>query len=270
MNLKHRFLGYDEGRQTLGIYDTQDNTWGWVKSMANKPLARDLQKLDNNRALVGYNNGYFEINIHYGEILKVCDRWSGVTSCRRLENGHTLITGIDLDKPGISILTLDESDNIIKSVNREGEYVRLMRPTVNDTYLLGLDNHFLETDTNLLEIRRLTAKGFQHAWLANRDEYRHTLVSAGYGAFLALFDETGKMIKKIGAKGDVPEEVNPFFYASFEILPYGGFLVANWQGHGKHNGSKGKQLVEFDCDGNYVGSWSSPEKISSLQGILLI
>ncbi|MGL1890055.1 MAG: hypothetical protein OCD02_00440 [Spirochaetaceae bacterium] len=270
MELKYKFLGYDEGNQTLGTYDTTDTNWGWSFSLKDLPMGRDLQLVESNIVLVGFDRGYFEIDINSGKPTKIVDRWSNVTSARRLKNGNTLITGQDLIKKGINVITLDPNDEIINTVYRTGDYVRMMRPTDTGTYLLGSDDHFLEVDKDLKYNRTLQAPGFEHAWLAHRYSDGTTLLSAGYGAFMANFDYQGNLENTFGSKKDVPEIVSPFFYAAFEILPNGGVLVANWQGHGKDNGNKGRQLVEFDTNGKYVGSWSNSSRISSLQGILLL
>jgi len=68
----------------------------------------------------------------------------------------------------------------------------------------------------------------------------------------------------------MPEEVSPFFYATFQVLDDGRVMVANWQGHGAENGHKGRQLLEFGAGGKLLASWSDPHKISSLQGILIL
>lgn len=270
MELKYKFIGYDEGKQTLGAYDTADPNWGWTISIEHLPLGRDLQLLDNDIALVGFERGYFEINIINGEVTKIFDKWRNVTSVRRLKNGNTLITGQDLINKGINVITLDPKDKIIKIANRMGDYIRMMRPTNRSTYLLGSDDHFLEVDDELNEMCTFRTEGFEHAWLAHRYSNGSTLLSAGYGGFMAKFDSKGKLEKVFGSKSEVPSFVSPFFYAAFEILPEGGVLVANWQGHGIDNGHKGRQLVEFDKHGQYVGSWSNGSRISSLQGFILI
>lgn len=266
-----RFLGYDEGRQTLGLFQTGRPGEGWSLSLEALPLARDLQRVGEHRALVGFDRGYFEVDLVAGRPVKVVDRWKGVTSVRRGEDGTTLLTGIDLDGGGgITVLTLDASDAVIKTARREGSYVRLMRPTPQGTWLLGADDHFLETDQDLREVRRLAAPGFRHAWMAHRFADGSTLVSGGYGPFFALFGPAGNLLRTFGGVELVPAEVSPNFYASFEVLGDGGLLVANWQGHGPDNGAKGRQLVEFGADGVYRGSWSDPERISSLQGLLVL
>ena len=68
----------------------------------------------------------------------------------------------------------------------------------------------------------------------------------------------------------MPDEVSPFFYATFQVLDDGRVMVANWQGHGPENGHKGRQLLEFSAAGKLLNSWSDPHKISSLQGILIL
>jgi len=267
----HRFLGYDEGHQQLGLFDTGRPGGGWTLSLAELPLARDLQRTSAQRALVGFDRGYFEVDLTTGQPTKVVDRWTGVTSVRRQSDGTTLVTGIDLEGGrGITVLTLNGYDAVVRVARREGTYVRLLRTTPEGTWLLGADDHFLETDTDLKEIRRLAAPGFRHAWMAHRFDDGTTLVSGGYGPFLALFDREGTLTKTFGGRDRVPAEVSPNFYASFEILSDGGILVANWQGHGAANGAKGRQLVEFSPDGTLRGSWSDAERISSLQGILVL
>jgi len=87
---------------------------------------------------------------------------------------------------------------------------------------------------------------------------------------MAVFDGEGALVRRFGAAGEVPATVAPFFYATYGFLPNGQLLVANWQGHGPDNGHKGAQLLQFDTAGQLVDSWSAPQRISSLQGLLLL
>jgi hypothetical protein len=190
--------------------------------------------------------------------------------CRR-PDGSTLVTGYNLDgSGGINVLTLDRGLNLVHTARRDGDYVRLMRTTPQGSYLLCMNDHILEATPDLAELRRFAAPGFEHAWKAERRADGSTLVSAGYGAFMAVFDTAGQCVQRFGAAADVATEVAPFFYASFEQLPGGRLLVANWQGHGPDNGAKGCQLLEFDSQGRLLDSWSAPRHISSLQGILIV
>jgi hypothetical protein len=65
---RRRFLGYDEGKQTLGLYDTSASEPAWLLGLAGLPLARDLQKLDSDKVLVGFNRGFFEVHQSLGTI----------------------------------------------------------------------------------------------------------------------------------------------------------------------------------------------------------
>jgi hypothetical protein len=268
-NISCRLLAIDEGRQLLSLIDTATSTFHWMLDLADYPLARDLQRLDRERVLVGFDRGYFELEIETGKVLAVCDRWTDVTAVHRRADGSTLVTGWDLDESeGVNVLTLDRDQRVADIARRDGDYVRLMRVTPAGTYLLCTNDHILETTPDLATVRRFAAPGFEHAWMAERLPDGTTLVSAGYGAFMAVFDTDGNLMKRFGRAGQVPAEVAPFFYATFQRLANGHLLVANWQGHGPDNGAKGRQLLEFDRNHDLVGAWSALERISSLQGIL--
>jgi hypothetical protein len=271
VTLALRFLAIDEGRQRLHLIDTRDGAAGWQRDLDQYPLARDLQRIGADRALVGFERGFVEIDVDSGDIVRVCDRWSGVTAARRLDDGRTLITGMNLDggESGIDVLTLDADLRVIATARREGDYVRLMRPA-GDGYLLCTNDHILETDAALRPRRRLAAPGFEHAWMAERLADGSTLVAAGYGAFMARFDAEGHLVCTFGGRDAVPAEVAPLFYATFQVLADGRIAVANWQGHGPDNGHKGRQLLVFDADGTLVDTWSDPVRISSLQGLLVL
>ena len=266
-----RLLAIDEGRQQLSFVDTATDTFHWTLDLSPYPLARDLQRLDDRRVLVGFDRGFFELDIESGRVLTACARWTDVTAVHRRPGGHTLVTGWNLDGTGgVNVLTLDREWNVVASARRDGDYVRLMRPTRDGTYLLCTNDHILETAPDLTERRRFAVPEFEHAWKAERNEDGATLVSAGYGAVMVLFDDAGNVQQRFGAAADLPAEVAPFFYASFQQLDDGRLLVANWQGHGPDNGHKGRQLLEFDAQRRLVATWSAPQRISSLQGILVV
>ena len=272
--MDHEFIAIDEGKQNLLRVNTSGSI-RWIVDLTDYPTARALQRISTDQVLVGYDKGYFIADIRDGRILHSCNRWNEVTSAHRTDDGRTLLTGLNLGgRPGVWMVTLDGEDHIVTSVRRRGDYVRLMRPTAEGTYLLCMNDRILEAGPDLKVRRRFRAKGFLHAWMARRLEDGTTLVSAGYGAFMALFSSRGKPIRTFGGTGRVPPEVKPFFYAGFALVgesedSAGNILVANWQGHGPDNGEKGRQLLLFGPDGEYKESWSFPETISSLQGLLL-
>jgi len=269
--ISRRLLAIDEGRQQLSLVDTATDTFHWTLDLTHYPLARDLQRLDERRALVGYDRGFFELDIESGRVLTTCARWTDVTAVQRRPDGHTLVTGWNLDGTGgVNVLTLDREWHLVGTARRDGAYVRLMRTTTEGSYLLCTNHHILETSPDLAERHRFATPEFEHAWKAERNEDGTTLVAAGYGAVMVLFDDVGNVKQRFGAAADLPAEVAPFFYASFQQLDNGHLLVANWQGHGPDNGHKGRQLLEFDAERRLVGTWSAPDRISSLQGILVV
>lgn len=271
MDTHYRLIAIDEGRQQLVLVHTNLPAPAWALDLADYPLARDMQRLDQQRVLVGFDRGFFELDIASGRVLAACSRWRNVTAVHRRADGSTLVTGTDLDGTGgVNVLTLDRDLSLVHTARREGDYVRLMRPTPQGSYLLCANDHILETTPELVALRRFEAAGLEHAWKAERLEDGSTLVSAGYGAFMTRFDAKGICVKMFGDEGTVPAEVAPFFYAGYERLDNGRLLVANWQGHGPGNGYKGRQLLEFNAWGQMLRSWSFGDHISSLQGILLV
>jgi len=271
MKEQYKFIGIDEGKQTLLFGDTYKNKIHWIKSLENYPTARALQNLNNGTFLMGNDKGYCEVAFENGDILHDCSRWKGITSALRQQDGTTLLAGTNLEgMEGVSVITLDKNDAIIKAVSCDRDYVRLMSITDSGTYLLATNDHFRETDQELVTIKKLKAEGFYHAWQAQRLKDGRTLVSGGYGRFMAFFDNNGNLSKTFGRQQDVPEDVTVNFYASFRITDDGKILVANWQGHGPDNGNKSPQLLCFSFEGEYLKSWSFPNEISSLQGLLLV
>lgn len=271
MTLQYTILAIDEGRQQMSLVDTSTSQFFWTIELSDFPLIRDLQRLDERHVLAGFDRGFLELDIATGRVIRSCARWTEVTGARRQPDGITLLTGFNLDGTGgINVLTLDRDLNVIHTARRDGDYVRLMRPTSEGTYLLCMNDHILETNPDLVEVRRFATPGFEHAWKAERRGDGTTLVSAGYGAFMALFNREGECVKRFGAVTDMPSDVAPFFYATFQELADGSLLVANWQGHGPDNGGKGSQLLKFGPDGTLCGTWSNGERISSLQGILVV
>ena len=271
MQPDYQLLGVDEGKQNLLMAHTGNSEITWKKSLSDYPTARAMQALDDGTVLIGYDRGYFVVDARNGDVLHTCGRWKNITSVSRLPDGTTLLTGLNLEgREGVCVLSLDRDDGLVHTAVRPGDYVRLMTPVGSDTYLLSVNDHICETDRELKTVRSMKAEGFLHAWQSYRYEDGRTLVSAGYGGFLALFSKEGNLLKTFGGKGDVPEEVNPHFYASLRLAEDGNILVANWQGHGQDNGRKGKQLVCFSPEGEYLTGWSFPEDVSSLQGLLLL
>ena len=268
--IQHDFVAIDEGHATLLHVDERDQSKNWLVPIG-QPAARDLQLVGGNKVLVGHHHGYSEFDLALGRRVKEFKALAGVTAVRRQPDGHTLVAGVDIPgAPGVAVLVLVASDREIHRAIFPGDYVRLIRQTEQGTYLMSCNDRIREGSRDGKYLREFPVDGFYHAWKALRLPNGNLLVTAGYGAFVVELDPAGKIFRKFGGKESVPENVRPFFYAMFQLLPNGNVVLANWQGHGPGFGHSGVQLLEFNGAGEIVWTWSRAELISSLQGVLVL
>ncbi len=267
---QHEFIAIDEGHATLLHVAERDQSKNWLVPIG-QPAARDLQLVGDGKILVGHHHGYSEFDIALGRLVKEFKSLAGVTAVRRQPNGHTIIAGVDLPRTkGVVVLELDANDREIHRALFPGDYVRLIRQTKDDTYLMSCNDRIREGSRDGKYLREFPVAGFYHAWKSLRLPNGNLIVTAGYGAFVVELDASGKIIRKFGGKEFVPEKVRPFFYAMFQLLPNGNLVLANWQGHGPGLGQSGVQLLEFNPAGEIVWTWSQADLISSLQGVLVL
>jgi len=268
--IQHEFIAIDEGHATLLHINERDQSKNWIVPIG-QPAARDMQLIGRGKILIGHHHGYSEFDLALGRVTKEFKALEGVTAVRRQPNGHTLIAGVDIPPTkGVVVLELDENDKEISRVIFPGDYVRLIRQTEQGTYLMSCNDRIREGSRDGKYLREFPVEGFFHAWKSLRLPNGNLIVTAGYGAFVVELDPNGKILRKFGDKEQVPENVRPFFYAMFQLLPNGHVVVANWQGHGPGFGQSGVQLLEFNGAGEIVWSWSKPDLISSLQGVLVL
>lgn len=268
--VRHDFVAIDEGLVQVLRVDERDGTRNWITPVG-RPMPRDLQLIGAGRLLVGHDAGYSEFDLATGKRLREFAAFKGVTSARRRPDGGTLLAGANLDgATGVVLLELDASDRVRRRSVLPGNYVRLVRETAQGTVLLVCNTTIREIDRAGTELQAWTVPGFRNAWKAVRLADGRTLASAGYGAFLVELDPRGSVTRSFGGREQVPAEVKPNFYASFQVLANGDVVAANWQGHGPGHGASGVQLVQFDRTGTIVWRWSDARIISSLQGILVL
>ena len=266
----HSFIAIDEGLGTLLRVDQNRPERDWTVPIGH-PQARDMQLIGGGRILIGHDRGYTEFDVESGKKAKELSTLGGVTSVRRQADGTTLIAGVNVGGiPGVAVHTLDPKDTIIRTVHFQGDYVRLIRQDSAGNYLMCCNDRIREASPEGQYLRDYPVEGFLHAWKAVKLANGHLMVSAGYGSFMVELAADGGTLRNFGAKDSVPQEVQPNFYAMFQVLPSGNLVVANWQGHGPGHGGQGIQLLEFDPAGNIVWTWSQADRISSLQGILVL
>lgn len=268
--IQHDFLAIDESHATLLHVNERDQSKNWLVPIG-QPAARDMQLIGGNKILVGHHHGYTEFDLALGRITKEFKALAGVTAARRQPDGHTIMAGVDIPgTKGVAVLELDANDQEVRRTIFPGDYVRLIRQTEQGTYLMSCNDRIREGSREGAYLHEYPVAGFYHAWKSLRMPNGNLLVTAGYGAFVVELDAGGKILRQFGGKAQVPENVRPFFYAMFQLLPNGNVVLANWQGHGPGLGHSGVQLLEFNPAGEIVWSWSKAELISSLQGVLVL
>jgi hypothetical protein len=268
INKARKLILRDEGLSKLSYVDLGDPKKNWFVPV---PAGRDLQLVGGGRVLIGTGTGYEEREITTGNKVKELTTFDGTIAARRLRNGNTLLTGLNWQgKQGIVLVELDASGNIHHLTNYpEFGYVRLVRPTPAGTFLVTSDTVVFEGDANgkIIWRAKIVSEKRPHTWQAVRLASGETLVSTGYGGNFQIFAKDGSLVRKFSG----PAEVNPDFYAGFQILKNGHYVVANWQGHGPSHGASGTQVLEYTPAGELVWSWKQdPEKYSSIQGVIVL
>jgi hypothetical protein len=282
-DIKHDFLGLDEGLTQLLRVNENDPTKNWIVKVAPATPAgvtraakwnaapRDMQLVGGNRVLISHDAGFTEYDIATGKVVKEIASYKGIATARRLANGHTLIAGVNLDGSiGVVVLEIDDANAIKNKTVFPGDYVRLIRETEQGTWLIMNNTMIREGDRSGKILHEWVVPGFQHAWKAVRLPNGHLLASAGYGAYMTELNGNGAIVRKFFSKETESADVNVNFCAMFQLMPNGHIILANWQGHGPGHGASGKQVVELDAVGKIVWTWSDAKIISSMQGILVL
>lgn len=267
-NFPTRLLLRDEGLSQLSLVNITTPKDNWYVKVPN---GRDLQLVGNGRVMIGTNSGFEEYAIATGKKLRAVGEFPGTIAVRKLRSGNLLLVEKDWHgSKGISLVEIDSTLQTIKTINfPEFEYARLVRETANGTFLITSNTIVFEGDAKgkLLWQASFSGSDNPHAWQAVRLADGNTLASSGYAANLQIFKPDGTLLTSISG----PDDVNPKFYAGFQILPDNNIVVANWQGHGETNGDKGFQILEYSPSGKLLWSWKQDaSKFSSLQGIIVL
>ncbi|GAB3941142.1 hypothetical protein GCM10028805_03910 [Spirosoma harenae] len=259
----------DEGLSKLNYIDLAHPERNYYVSV---PAGRDLQLVGQGRVMIGTGKGYEERDIKTGTKVAELTTFDGTIAARRLRNGHILLVGLNWQgKKGIVLLELDQNHTVQRTINfPDFTYVRLIRETVDGNFLITSNDQVFEgkPDGSIVWKAQLTKQEkAQHAWQAQRLANGQTLVSGGYSANFQRFDRKGALVDSVSG----PPAIHPHFYAGFQILKNGNWVVANWQGHGAEQGTSGTQVLEYTPAGKLVWSWKQdPKQQSSIQGVLVL
>ncbi len=263
------FVAVDEGLDRLIRWEPTQDRIVWTTPLEMK--CRTLQRISPSTILGVTDTGYFEVDIADGKILRQVKLESeGVIAASRCPNGTTMLTGINLaGQRGVTFAEYDNNSQLRRSVCFPGDYVRGSTLTEADTILFTNNDRVLEGDWSGKIIRGFSAAGFLHAWKALRLKNGHTIISAGYGAFVVEFDQHCREVHRWECGSNLAF-VHPFFFGDFTLLADGSLVVCNWLGHGTTLGGTGYSLLKFDPTGCVVQVWQDAERTSSLQTFILL
>lgn len=264
----HRLLIRDEGISQLAYIDLDNPAANWYTPL---PVGRDVQLVGNGRVLAGTGNGYEEFELTTGKKVFELTRYPGTIAARRLRNGNTLLTGVNWqDKKGIVLVEVNAAGETKQLyVYPEYNYARLVRETASGNFLVTANNTIFESNRNGEIVWKAVIGDAEktHAWQALRLANGQTVVSTGYQHKLEFFAADGKLIDTITG----PEKVHPNFFAGFQILANGNFVVTNWQGHGPKMGASGTQVLEYTTAGKLAWHWQQDStKFSSLHNAIVL
>jgi len=263
-----RLLLRDEGISQLAYIDLKNPAANWYTPI---PTGRDIQLVGKGLILVGTGNGYEEYELATGKKVFELNSYPGTLAARRLRNGNTLLTGVNWQqKQGIVLVEVNAAGTVQQLINYPGfDYVRLVRETATGNFLVTANNVLFEGTRDGSIVWKVVIGDAQkmHAWQALRLKNGQTVVSTGYGKNLEFLSTEGKLLDTISG----PAAVNPNFFAGFQILPNGNYVVANWQGHGPKQGANGVQVLEYTPAGKLAWSWQQDaNKFSSLQAVIVL
>lgn len=277
MGNPRRVLLCDEGNRRVVLLDldSKDPTvWSTLVNDANAhgDGLRDLQLVGGNRAAVSTAKGYVELDVETGEITKQVSSFSGVESMRRLPNGSTVL-GSNANG-GVTLQELDGEDSPGRTATFPsfGQF-RMLRRTPDDTFLLGVGPKLAEVNWQGETVWEMDIPDGDWVYQGVRLADNTIAVTSGYGASIQVIDPATKsVVTTIGGKGQ-PDAASivPNFFAGFQVLANGHFVVTNWEGHGAGNGDTGIQLLEYDTSGLLVWKWEQdPALVSSLHHVIVL
>jgi hypothetical protein len=266
-----RVLLGDEGNGRIHLVDLTTGHAVWSRAIEGP---RDLQLVGGDRVAASTARGYVELDLGTGDLKKEVLGFQSVETLRRLADGHTILGSNS--NGGVTLQELDAQDAPVPG--RQVTFtsygmLRLLRRTPQGTFLIGVGSKLAEVGWSRQPVWDMDVPGGSSVYQGLRLADGTIAVASGYGAAILVVDPaTKKVLSTIGGKAQ-PEAttVVPNFYAGFQILPNGHFVVANWEGHGGGNGGKGLQLLEYDAAGVLVWSWKQdPGLVSSLHDVIVL
>lgn len=310
---KRRMLLRDEGAAKLAFIDIGTATNSWVTPLPREQVTtqnpspvqgRDMQLVGGCRVMVGTDIGYEEYDIRTGQKLGEVTAFPNTISVQRLRNGNTMVVGIGTaaapyqSSVGLVLVEVNSAAAVVNKYVYPGTYDRLVRQTPTGTFLVTNNTRVIEgyttkaqpTDTtnqyspitfDMSKVTNCTSAN-PHVWQALRVPtatagVTEVVASTGFCASLAFFREDGTLRARItGGSASIAggaTAVNPYFFAGFQLLSNGNYLVTNWAGHGTGLFTRGIPVLEYTPSGALQWWWGDPAYqtlLSSIQAVILL
>jgi hypothetical protein len=269
---QRKMLVRDGGNEHLVLLDlSRPNPVVW-KVATSSPWDRGEQLIGNNQVMGSTASGYEVFDLSTGLSVKAVSSYPSTQSAYRMANGETMLT-----RSGTKLDFLDKSDRIAHEIDYPGYgYVRLARPTRNGTFLVPSDTQVFEGDGQGNVLWKLTAptgSGWGHVFEPMLMSDGDTILSTFYGASLDIIDKTTHMVTKRYGTKMIPNAavISPSAFAEFQILPNGNLVTTNWQNQTSGNGFVGRQIIEFNPNGDVVWVYQQdPMVFSDINGVLVL
>src|SRR5450432_2290697 len=276
---KRRMIVRDEGDPHLMLLDFSLNPSPLVwKTVTDGPWTRGIQLIGNNQVLGSRTDGYEVFDVTTGAIVKMVKDFPLTQSAYRMANGETMLTqSRSVAAPATGSITLsflDKADRISHAITYPGfSYVRMARPTRNNTFLVPSDTTLFEGDAKGNVLWTTTGAQWGHIWEPLLMSDGNVLLGTFFGASLDVVDRTTHLVTKRFGTKMMPNAamIHPNAFTEVQILPNGNLITTNWQSLGGGNGTVGIQILEFDPAGAVAWFWKQdPTIVSSLQGLLVL
>jgi hypothetical protein len=261
----------DEGRGILHYVDQRNPAKDWHLKLPKQ--IRDFQPIGQGRVLIAQSFGYsvYELATRtLVEDVKVSGL-SGCLSARRRMDGTTVLGA------GQKVIELDRTNAVRRTMTFANiKMLRMIRPTADGTVLLGEETGVTEAafDADAPNggrvVRHIPLPRGKYVFMALKKSDGGYLFSGGYARTLFDLGPDGAIRREYALKDPPPTGAGPFFFAGFQVLKNGNFVVCNWTGHGPADSAKGWQILEFAPDRSLVWHWHDPTTAGTLVNIAVL
>jgi len=261
--IRHRFVCVDNGANRLVHVDQRGEAKSWSVSIPGG--SRDVQYLNGGKLLVSHGNGAAEYSLAAGKRLAwVVDRYRGIQTARRLDDGHTLLATksgklYELDPAGEEVGKLQID---VQKLN-----MRLMRVLPNGNLIVGSAGPRAAIEVKrsgeVVKTMPLPDKGYTAIGLPDGK----TMAGIGGKARILTLDVEGKIVRQVGGK-DAHPDLGLDFCSGWDRLENGNCVMANWLGHGKHG--TGPHLVEFTPENEIAWTWPDHTAARQVTNVLVL